>query len=377
MCHKVNDYFQAIYHKMLKLPVSTGEAIDKLTILDIKVEKIKDPERNNHCKVEYDILYEQLKDCVSENQFYYKQLKDINTRIWNMQDDIRSSDNPSSKTCLDILEMNDSRFRIKDIINRKAQSILREQKGYPIKRAIFIGHQGLGDHINYIGAVRYLSSFYDEFVVVCTDVYKRARNVDNVKSFYADNPNIKIVTLSGYYTCRDINIIDAELNLKQYSTVYTLGAYRDGYEPGIYELPDIWYNQLGLNPSIRVSHFFLPENDDSKNLYKSIEMPYIFIHRKSVDGVINIVNWDINTILTLDPDINLYSPSHIWYTLAESFVNKPFYYYYDTIRHAKEIHMTNSSFFCMAIHLKLDADVKAVYDRYSGIYDEKNMKFFN
>jgi hypothetical protein len=363
---------------MFTLPVSIGEAIDKLSILDIKIEKIKDPERNHHCKVEYDILYEQLKDCVSENQFYYKQLKDINTSIWEMQDDIRSSDNPSSKTCLDILNMNDSRFRIKDIINRKGQSILREQKGYPIKKAIFIGHQGLGDHINYIGAVRYLSLFYDEFVVLCTDDDKRRRNVDNVKSFYADNPNIKIATLSGYYTWIDINIIDAELNLKQYSTVYRLGVYRENrVVPDIYQLPDIWYNQLELSTSIRVSHFFLPENDESKNLYKSIEMPYIFIHRKSIDGVINIVNWDINTILTLDPDINLYSPSHIWYTLAESFVNKPFYYYYDTIRHAKEIHVTNSSFFCMAIHLKLDAGVKAVYDRYNGTLDERNMKLFN
>jgi hypothetical protein len=351
---------------MISLPVSIGEAIDKLTILDIKVEKIKDPERNNHCKVEYDILYEQLKDCVSENQFYYKQLKDINTSIWDMQDDIRSSDNPSIKICLDILNMNDSRFRIKDIINRKAKSILREQKGYPIKRAIFIGHQGLGDHINYIGAVRYLSLIYDEFVVPCVHL----RYLDTIKSFYADNPTIKVIKMSQDYNYNRIQELDAEMNLKQYSTVYRLGLYHS--ETQIYgDLPDNWYRQLEISPSIRTSHFYVSDNIYSKQLYEAIKNPYIFVHQQSSTHTTNVVKWDINEILTLDPNTNLYSSDHVWYELAQTFVNKPFYYYYDTMRHAKELHMVNSSFFCMAILLELDADVKCCYARDTGILTDQ------
>jgi hypothetical protein len=357
---------------MFTLPVSLGEAIDKLTILDIKIEKIKDPERNNHCKVEYDILYEQLKDCVSENQFYYKQLKDINTSIWDMQDDIRSSDNPSTKMCLDILNMNDSRFRIKDIINQRAQSIIREQKGYPIKKALFLGHHQLGDNILYIGAVRYLSLLYDEFVIPCPI----AQHSDTIKSFYADLPNIKIVPMSKDYYHRYGKDLDREMNLAQYSKIYRLGFYRNDGFTGI--SPDFWYNQLGLSPSIRLSHFFIPENIESKELYESIKIPYMFVHQKSSNtDRINVVKWDINETLTLDPDVNLYQPDHNWYELAQTFVKKPFNHYYDTLRHAKELHLVDSSFHCMAINLKLDAEVKYCYSRRDGSVDDHYTSLFN
>lgn len=356
---------------MLMLPVSIGEAIDKLTILDIKIEKIKDSERNHHCKIEYDILYEQLKDIVNEHKFYYDQLKHINLSIWDMQDDIRSSDNPITQTCLDILNMNDSRFRIKDIINRKANSILREQKGYATKKALFLGHQGLGDHINYVGAVRYLSLLYDEFVVACVHQH----NLENVKSFYADNPNIQVVKMSRDYRPWDETLLDKEMNLKQYSMVYRIGAYKEGgFPPG--PIPDDWYHQLGIDPKIRLSHFSVPETLESKNLYESIQVPYIFTQQKSSDSITNLVTWDINEILTIDPNLNLYSADHVWYDLAQSFINKPFYYYYDTIRHAKEIYTVDSAFYCIAIHLKLDADIRNCYNR-DGTLNDEYTKLFN
>lgn len=348
---------------MFKLPVSIGEAIDKLTILDIKIEKIKDPERNHHCKVEYDILYEQLKDCVNDNKFYYNQLKDINTSIWDMQDDIRSADNPSSKTCLDILNMNDSRFRIKDIINRKAKSVLREQKGYPVKNALFLGHQGLGDHILYIGAVRYLSLMYDEFHLVSM----HSHNIDNVKSFYADNPTIKVIKTN---LCYDFDTFKTFVDISQYSVIYTVGAYKKGGNISIAVSPDRWYEQLNIDPNIRLSHFFVPNTPESIKLYETINVPYIFIQQKSSDKLTNLVKWDINEILTIDPNINLYTHDHKWYALANTFVNKPFYQYYEIIRHAKQIHMVDSSFYCMAIHLKLDADVKVCYNRYGEVSTE-------
>jgi len=344
---------------MFKLPVSIGEAIDKLTILDIKIEKIKDPERNHNCKVEYDILYDELEDCVNDNRFYYDQLKDINTRIWDMQDDIRSSDSPSSKTCLDILNMNDSRFRIKDIINRKAKSILREQKGYPVKKALFLGHQGLGDNIVYVGAVRYLSLMYDEFHVISM----HSHNVDNIKSFYADNPAIKVVH-------------NQLLKLDEYSMIYRLGVHNSNTCLECDNIPDAWYTHLGLSPSIRLSHFFVHETLESKELYKNIKVPYIFVQQQSSTNLTNLVKWDINEILTLDPNVNLYQPDHTWYELAQTFINKPFNHYYETIRHAKQIHMIESSFYCMAIHLKLDADVKYCYNRADGSVNEKYTSLF-
>jgi hypothetical protein len=144
--------------------------------------------------------------------------------------------------------------------------------------------------------------------------------------------------------------------------VYRLGVYRESAaNPGY--IPDDWYHQLGISPTIRLSHFFVPETNQSKQLYDSINLPYVFIHRKASDAIINIVNWDIDEILTLDPDINSYPIGNRWYTLAQSFINQPFHYYYDTIRHAKEVHLVDSSFFCIAIHLNLDANIKLCYHR--------------
>jgi hypothetical protein len=147
---------------MIYLPVSIGEAIDKLTILDIKCQKIKDETKNKFCKNEYDILYEKLKEHIENEKFLYDKLRHINLQIWELQDIIRDMEKPCGKICIDILNMNDSRFRIKDIINRKLNSIILEQKGYKPRKALFLGHCGLGDIINLIGAIRYISLQYDE-----------------------------------------------------------------------------------------------------------------------------------------------------------------------------------------------------------------------
>jgi len=364
---------------MFSLPVSIGEALDKLTILDIKVDKIKDTERNNHCKVEYDILYEQLKDIVTENKFYYDKLKNINESIWDMQDEVRASSIDIGQKCIDILNMNDSRFRIKDILNRKAKSILQEQKGYPIKKALFLGHQGLGDHIMYIGAVRYLSLSYDEFVVACVHHH----NLENVRSFYADNSKIKVVKMSRDYSLfmddensnNNYTLMDGEMDLSQYSKVYAVGIYKKGgFPPG--DIPNTWYNQLELSPNIRKEYFHLPTTPESKTLYESIKgIPYIFVQQTASNAVINVIKWDIHKILTIDPNTNVYPSDHHWYELANTFVNKPFLSYYDSILNASEVHTIESSFYCLAVNMNLKATIKKCYNRdgslnehYSGLF---------
>ena len=73
---------------LIYLPVSIGEAIDKLTILDIKLNKIKDHRRND-VKKEYDMLYEKLSIFIQTYQSLYKQMKHINLLIWDMMDKLR------------------------------------------------------------------------------------------------------------------------------------------------------------------------------------------------------------------------------------------------------------------------------------------------
>ena len=68
---------------LIYLPISIGEAIDKLTILDIKLDKIHDIRRND-VKKEYDMLYDKLSIFIEKYKGLYLQMKHINLLIWNM-----------------------------------------------------------------------------------------------------------------------------------------------------------------------------------------------------------------------------------------------------------------------------------------------------
>ena len=115
----------------IKLDTSYGEALDKLSILQIKLENIND-ERKNDVQIEYDILYKQLNDIFNHdiNYFYYI-LKTINNNIWILQDKYRSSEDVDerNKLCDEIIKENDRRFRVKSKINNYLNSTIKEQKG--------------------------------------------------------------------------------------------------------------------------------------------------------------------------------------------------------------------------------------------------------
>lgn len=354
---------------MIQLPVSIGEALDKLTILDIKCKRIQDPERNRCCQTEYDILYEQLKHYVDLLPFYYKQLYNINDEIWVMQDDIRAR--PDPQKCVDILDKNDMRFRIKDVVNRATKSYIREQKGYPARRALVISHLGLGDHIGLIGAVRYIAMQHDETVVVC----KRS-NAANIQSFFADNPTIKIfvVDQAYLYNYRPSEIQRGECveyDPEDWTNVYRSGFYqlpRDGFD----DLPKNFYIDMRLDPAIRHTHFHVPTTENAKALYAKLgNQPYIFVQQQSSDHFTSLITWNIHETLTIDPNLNIYSKDHPWYEIAQAALNQPFLDYTEIIKHASEIHTTDSSFYCLACYLPLEAQVKKCYARETGAFIAK------
>ena len=117
-------------NNILYLPVSLGEAIDKLTILDIKCEKIID-NRKVDVQNEYDILYEKLKEYTIMYNELYESMKKINLLIWDQMDILRDgtlSNEDYMKLCKECIESNDIRFRIKNKINLISNSSIREQK---------------------------------------------------------------------------------------------------------------------------------------------------------------------------------------------------------------------------------------------------------
>ena len=106
-------------NELLYLPVSLGEAIDKLTILDIKLDKILD-NRKNDVKKEYDLLYEKLKDFIIKYENLYQTMKKVNLLIWDMMDILRDgnvNEEKYLKICKECVDYNDIRFRVKNKIN--------------------------------------------------------------------------------------------------------------------------------------------------------------------------------------------------------------------------------------------------------------------
>jgi hypothetical protein len=243
-----------------------------------------------------------------------------------------------------------------------------------VNRALFLCNIGLGDHIDMIGAVRYLSQFHTQIHVPC---YKH--NIKTLSEFYSDNPKIVLLVIDQeWYNKNWINTSKLEdnkqyelINYSQsdYSVVYRAGWFkvkRNDMWPD-YNIPKCFYKDLGLDLSIEHSYFHIPENLHSKQLYETVKnLRYIFIQQKSSDNLTPLVTWDINEKFTIDPNINFYPKEHRWYELANNFVNKPFPYYVDTIIHASELHVVNSSFRCLSTHLPLEATVKKCYNRETG-----------
>ena len=169
---------------IIELPVSYGEAFDKLTILDIKLGKINDSRRND-VQVEYDAIYTKISVLFNSDILYhYNILKDINLQIWEMQDTFRDSTNHDEKNslCNQIIIDNDRRFRVKHKINNLLSSHLKEQKGY--KQSIAL----LSNHNYNNGLIRYYSTLYDEILILCTH--------DILESFsiqFSDDKTIKFV----------------------------------------------------------------------------------------------------------------------------------------------------------------------------------------
>ena len=119
--------------------VSVGELFDKISILEIKKDKIKDEERLKYIIDEYNLLKEQMVDKVKLNEKLsglFDTLKDINSKLWVIEDDKRLCEKNSDfgekfiKLSRDIHFLNDKRASIKLEINNQTGSKIKEIKEY-------------------------------------------------------------------------------------------------------------------------------------------------------------------------------------------------------------------------------------------------------
>ena len=119
--------------------VSVGELLDKISILEIKQEKIKDPEKIKFINDEHVILKEQLDQNVSSDEKLnrlFQSLKEINARLWVIEDDKRLCEKNSDFTknfirlSRDVHFLNDDRAKIKLQMNNHTGSKIKEIKEY-------------------------------------------------------------------------------------------------------------------------------------------------------------------------------------------------------------------------------------------------------
>ncbi len=121
----------------MKIEVSIGEVIDKITILQIKEERIKDSIKLSHIKHELNILQQTLDESsIDVPSDMINRLKDVNSQLWDAEDILREKesielyDDEFIKCAVLDSVLNDKRFLIKNEINNYCNSNIKEQKSY-------------------------------------------------------------------------------------------------------------------------------------------------------------------------------------------------------------------------------------------------------
>ena len=123
------------------IEVSVGELLDKISILDIKKNKIKDPDSLKHINNEYNILKSEYDNKVKSDEKLnnlYNLLKDINSKLWVIEDQKRLCEKNSNfgenfiKLSRDVHILNDKRATVKLEINEYTGSKIKEIKKYTI-----------------------------------------------------------------------------------------------------------------------------------------------------------------------------------------------------------------------------------------------------
>jgi len=120
----------------MKIEVSNGEIIDKLTIIQIKLVRISDTTKLKNLQKEYDELVTVASSIISTSDPLYKSLYDVNCELWDIEDRIRDLERNKDfgddfiSTARSVYYKNDRRAELKREINIKTSSGLIEEKSY-------------------------------------------------------------------------------------------------------------------------------------------------------------------------------------------------------------------------------------------------------
>ena len=123
----------------IKVPVSPGEVLDKITILEIKSERMSDPEKVANVRAELALLQETWDGNIRDSdviQGLHAKLKEINEALWEIEDDIRDKERAKEfderfiELARAVYVTNDQRSQVKKELNLHLGSEIIEEKSY-------------------------------------------------------------------------------------------------------------------------------------------------------------------------------------------------------------------------------------------------------
>lgn len=368
------------------IPVSVGELIDKITILEIKKQKISDPIKLQHIEKELTLL----QNILQEKKFNFDnmlkiKLKEINEKLWDIENFKRDKekqqqfDDSFIQAARNVYIFNDERARLKKEINFQTHSDIIEEKEHQTKKALFLSHLGMGDHILTNGLLRTFLPFFDVVYVVVKNIYLK-----NVSIMFSDTLKIKFIPVEENF---DRLLLQPEYKKNFFEKCEKLGIQYNIcsgiYNSGkIYDFPYCFYDELEVPRSFMYEKFYMNTPESARELYKSLEnQKFIFTHLSSSNSVLEngiekvqtLLSFDKNEILVIDPNKNHYlSTEEPFFSMAEQFLNKPIFDYMEIIKHAEKIAVTDSCFFCLSLFLSLKANDCIVFPRFNlWLFDEK------
>jgi len=120
----------------MKIEVSNGEIVDKLTIIEIKLENIRNEQKLANLKTEYEVLDQAVALIIAKSDPLYIELLEINKKLWVIEDRIRELEKSKDfgsefvEVARSVYFTNDLRSEVKRKINEKTNSKLIEEKSY-------------------------------------------------------------------------------------------------------------------------------------------------------------------------------------------------------------------------------------------------------
>lgn len=231
-------------------------------------------------------------------------------------------------------------------LNFKKPAILYNLDGLDSNGILLHHHLGLGDHLTCNGLVNYLSQEFNE---ICLPV--KEKNYKTVEYLYKNNKKIKLFAIPTMnntpklLTNKDISKISNYENkiIENYAQKTNMQILKIGHKEFNYPIPYSFYNQLNIPFGISKDYFQVNYDIDKniqlekhlKNFY-NVKDNYILVHSESSKGKFPLRKLN-----------NISNNEKIYFEKNSDIFNNIFYYL-KVLKNAKEIHVINSSVFCLA-----------------------------